>query len=103
MLVRVPSLLLGLDLTWTVDEPAPLRHVPSLGWCSCVDAVDSDALNQVLVGKPLSDAVDRLRQTGWAVRTDDLDDPTETFTADLRVGRATVQHRNDLVIAITIG
>lgn len=61
------------------------------------------ALNAVLVGRPLDEALDTLQRTGWTVRTDDLDDANETFDADLRIGRATVQHRNRIVVSITVG
>ena len=69
--------------------------------------VDLDELGSsiggAVAGLELSDAIDRLESAGWSVRTDDLDDPDDTFTPDLRVDRVTVQHREGLVVSVTVG
>ena len=62
-----------------------------------------EVLNAVLVGRPLDEALDTMQRTGWTVRTDDLDDSNEASDADLRIGRATVQHRGGIVVSITVG
>lgn len=56
-----------------------------------------------VVGLELPDAIDRLGAAGWSVRTDDLDDPDETFTSDPRVDRVTVQHRDGVVVSVAVG
>ncbi len=60
-------------------------------------------LNELLVGQPLDGAWVRLLDAGWEVRVDDLDDPTESFDADLRSDRVTIEHRGITVVAVTVG
>jgi len=59
--------------------------------------------NELLVGQPLDGARSRLLDAGWEVRLDDLDDSSESFDADLRSDRVTIQHRGITVVAVTVG
>ena len=63
----------------------------------------TELLNELLVGQPLDVAWVRLLDAGWEVRVDDLDDPTESFDADLRSDRVTIEHRGNTVAAVTVG
>ena len=89
----------------SVVVPPPTRPVPPGPETSPSDipVFYSDILNELLVGEPLDSAWTRLLDAGWEVRSDDLDDPTETFEADLRIGRATIEHRGITVVAIIVG
>lgn len=87
------------------QQPLPTLPVPPEPGTDPTEipAFYSDVLNELLVGEPLDSAWVRLLEAGWDVRVDDLDDPTETFEADLRVDRVTIQHRGIDVIAIVVG
>lgn len=89
----------------SVVEPLPTLPVPPEPDTppSEIPAFYSEVLNEILVGQPLDGAWTRLLEAGWDVRVDDLDDPTETFTADLSVGRVTIQHRGGIVTGISVG
>ncbi len=60
------------------------------------------AIDEVLAGEPLDDAVDRLAAAGWTVRADDLDD-LEAFTDAVRPDRVTIAHRDGVVVAVVVG
>ena len=61
------------------------------------------SIDVAVSGLELPDAIDRLERAGWSVRTDDLDDPDETFGADLLVDRVTVRYRDGVVVSVAIG
>ena len=62
-----------------------------------------DSIGSALLGQGLAESVELLEAAGWTVRTDDLDDPDEVFTADLSPVRVTVEHRGGIVVGITLG
>ena len=68
-----------------------------------IPAFYDQVLNELLVGQPLDGAWVRLLDAGWEVRIDDLDDPSESFDADLRSDRVTIEHRGITVVAVTVG
>jgi len=68
-----------------------------------IPAFYDQVLDQLLVGQPLDGAWARLLDAGWEVRIDDLDDPSETFDADPRSDRVTIEHRGITVVAVTVG
>lgn len=88
------------------DEPDATVPEPPTGTIA-PDPDDLDDLGEmiddVVAGLELPDAIDRLEAAGWSVRTDDLDDPEETFTADLLVDRVTVRHRDGVVVSVSVG
>jgi hypothetical protein len=61
------------------------------------------ALTAVLLGLPIDDASARLIDAGWTVRISGPDDTPQTVTGEFSLGRATIQHRDGIVIAITVG
>lgn len=63
----------------------------------------AETVAAAVVGVRLPEAIDLLEAAGWSVRTDDLDDPDETFTADLRLDRVTVGHRDGVVVSVRLG
>jgi len=87
------------------QQPLPTLPVPPEPGTDPTEipAFYNDVLNELLIGEPLDSAWVRLLDAGWDVRVDDLDDPTETFEADLRIDRVTIQHRGIDVIAIVVG
>jgi len=60
-------------------------------------------LTSTLGGEDLAAAVERLEAVGWTVRTVDVDGTDEAFTLDLRLDRVTVEHRDDVVVAVVPG
>ena len=68
-----------------------------------IPAFYAQVLDELLVGQPLDGAWARPLDAGWEVRIDDLDDPTESFDADLRSDRVTIEHRGITVVAVTVG
>ncbi len=60
-------------------------------------------LNAVIVGLSIDDASARLTDAGWTVRTIAIDDTTQTVTAEGQVDRVTIQHRNGIIVAVTVG
>jgi len=60
-------------------------------------------LDELLVGQPLDCAWARPLDAGWEVRIDDLDDTTESFDADLRSDRVTIEHLGITGVAVTVG
>ena len=62
-----------------------------------------EPLSAAVVGVRLPEAIDLLEAAGWTVRTDDVDAPDETFTADLRGDRVTVAHRDGVVVSVRVG
>ena len=81
----------------TVPEPPAATTGPD-------DLDDLGAtIGDAVVGLELPEAIDRLEAAGWSVRTDDLDDPDETFTADLLVDRVTVRHRDGIAVSVAVG
>ncbi len=66
------------------------------------DALEA-SIGSALVDRDLDVALDELARAGWAVRTVDLDAPGATLTADLIIGRATVEHRDGVVVSIALG
>lgn len=61
------------------------------------------SVGDAIIDRELTDAIDRLEAAGWSVRTDDVDDPDETFTADFRIDRVTVRHRDGIVVSVGVG
>jgi len=76
--------------------PAPPFDLPSRGEME-------DTIASILVGQDLAVSVARLEAAGWTVRLQDLDDPEQGLTADFSANRATVQHRDDVVVDVTLG
>ncbi len=62
-----------------------------------------EGIGAAIVGVTLDEAVERLVGAGWAVRTDDVDDPDDTFTPDVRAGRVMVLHRSGTVVGVAVG
>jgi hypothetical protein len=89
------------------DDVVPAAPTGTSGDVGIDDALGDDELNEALidsvVGARLPDAIDRLEAAGWTVRTDDIDDPDQTFTADLRLDRVTVGHRDGVVVSVRRG
>lgn len=83
--------------------PPPPATVPGATTDARAGAELEPAIGAAVVGRDLPDATGRLEEAGWSVRTDDLDDPDETFTADLRPNRVTLRHRDGVVVSVTIG
>ena len=86
------------------DDDLPDATVPDAptGAASPNDDL-AEPLAAAVVGVGLPEAIDRLEAAGWSVRTDDLDDPDETFTADLLLDRVTVGHRDGVVVSVRLG
>ncbi len=59
-----------------------------------------ERIEALLVGLDLDRAVAELESVGWTVRTDDLDESTETFTMDERGDRANISHRDGIVVSV---
>lgn len=94
--------------TDTQTTPAP--NAPAVGPDTAVQDIPAfydQVLNELLVGQPLDGAWARLLDAGWEVRIDDLDDPSESFDADLRADLrsdpVTIEHRGITVAAVTVG
>lgn len=86
------------------SPPAPGSDDQAADVDDAEDADDAEtAIDAVVVGRELGDAVDLLEAAGWTVRIDDLDDPDETFTADLRTDRVTLGHRDGVVVSTSVG
>ena len=84
-------------------EPDEMGTLPAPPAASAEQDELSDSLTATLAGDELDDAVERLEAAGWTVRTDDLDEPGETSTPDLDPDRATVGHRDDVVVGVVVG
>ena len=92
-----PNAIAGAPLSTLPMPPAPDTAVQG------TPAFFTELLNELLVGQPLDVAWVRLLDAGWEVRVDDLDDSTESFDADLRSDRVTIEHRGITVVAVTVG
>ena len=86
-----------------VTVPPSPGTVPGVTIDEGVEVDLDSAIEAAVVGLDLSDALARLQDAGWWVRTDDVDDPDETFTADLNGGRVTIAHRDGVVVSAAIG
>ena len=86
----------------TVPEPPVGATDPDADALDELDELGA-SIEAAVTGLGLPDAVERLEAAGWSVRTDDLDDPDETFTADLRVDRVTVRYRDGVVVSAAVG
>ena len=88
-------------------DTVPVRTLPVAPQPAAItDAVVQSyeaELNAVVVGLSIDDASARLTDAGWTVRTVAIDDTTQTVTAEGRVDRVTIQHRNGIIVAVTIG
>lgn len=84
------------ELPTVPPPPAPIEDRRA------TDLLRAD-LEAALVGLTLDDATGVLTAAGWTVRLDDLDDTSETFTADLRADRVTVGHQGGVVLRLQIG
>ncbi|MEO1055342.1 MAG: hypothetical protein AAFY28_00355 [Actinomycetota bacterium] len=87
------------------SDPPPTLPVPPLGPSlpDDVRAHYTEVMSRQLAGEPLESAVAQLGAAGWTVRTDDLDDPTESFTADLLADRVMIEHRDGAVVRVVVG
>ncbi len=105
--VTVPTTvpLPGSSTVPTTSSPnGPVATVPSPGDPAEADDVAlARELSAAVIGSMVEDAGQRLQAAGWVVRIDDLDDPTETFTADLRTDRVTLGYRDGVVETVTVG
>jgi len=96
----------GLASVWDVDNR--LWLVPAIvvtgdnGFVTSIPVISADLVT--IVSPELVDgAWARLLDAGWEVRIDDLDDATESFDADLRSDRVTIEHRGITVVAVIVG
>lgn len=89
----------------TVADDGPEATVPAPPADRSDDqptGVDSE-LDGAVVGLELPDAIDRLEDAGWRIRTDDLVDPDETFRDNVRNDRVTLGHRDGVVVSVSTG
>jgi len=97
----------------TIAGPSPEIAVGSVGtlpvppdvelWNDTGAQAYEQALTAVLLGLPIDDASVRLFDAGWTVRISGPDVTPQTVTGELNLGRATIQHRDGIVIAVTVG
>lgn len=102
----------GPPLTSPLPPPTEAR-IPGIGTLPVPPNVEpsndvgaqayEQALSAILLGLPIDDASARLTDAGWTVRTAGLDDVPQTVTAQSRIDRATIYHRDGIVIAVTVG
>lgn len=86
-----------------LDQTVPDASLPAPSRDPATQGELTESIRSTLAGRELGEAVDLLERAGWVVRTDDLDDPTETFTADFDLGRVTVGHRDAVVETVGLG
>ena len=60
-------------------------------------------IRAALVGVGIDEAVVALETVGWTVRVVDVDDPPAAQTLDVRADRATLEHRDGLVVDADVG
>jgi hypothetical protein len=97
----------------TIADPAPAIEVSPVGtlpvppnwelWDDTGAQAYEQALTSILLGLPIDDASARLIDAGWTVRVSGPDVTPGTVTGEFSLGRATIQQRDGIVIAITVG